>query len=965
MPHVGYSLDVGAELNKQVETKERHKQESGLLPESPTSSELRPSRVSAVVKYFSDFFLKYNAWIIIFLLAIITFQSLSRTADIPVIDERARDLVANQFRFQITSDVNRNFPILGYDEKLAMINRRVYEAMQSEAFGVAVGDVVQKYKSWYRDETGSTYLYTPDSYYWFRLSRNLLENGHLGSELNREGVVFDSLRFAPAGDWPQFSVAPYALFYFYKIWRFFDSGVLLEVSSFYFPVFFGILSVCVVFLIARKFAGNLAGFFAGFVLAVHPLFILFNYGGYVDTQVVVFFLSCLILFVSLFFVDWKRPVFAVGAVLVFVPLLWVLRRTWAGWYFIVVVLVMGVIAWLAIFLVHKIIEKRKWQYYVGLAIVLVFFAYLVFWFTSSIFFEETLKRLGAGEDSLFPTGFKSVLELRGISSPKRFVSVLGGFLPVLVFVFAISYKLYRNICQAPKIQELMLISWAVLLLVPGVGAIRFMYLFLPPFVVFIGLGCNGIVSRAPEFLRRFHFGWSDGVAKICAMVFLFLFFAFFITADVLTQSSSFPVGNDGMSDAADWFKKNTLPDAVIATWWDLGYFWESDARRATLFDGGLFTTHYLYWMSKVLASDASEIVRIFHPVACNQPFWLINVGGSDFNKRLKAVEQFLLAPIAGKFDNHVFDQFDTHVSGIEALYCKNPRDVYLVTTKDMLYKIGLYRDYSAWDFETARFKHELKNLSRVASIDYLADKYGMSEEEASSMLFRVYEQDVFSPAPVQMSRLSQCKTVGGKLVCDNKFEVNITAMDARQNKMHPKSLVVVKDGSRSQVFYNDSIANFAVVIFDDGEEWRSLLMDVDVADMLVVRMFTGEDMPFLKKVHQTKETPDRVIAYKVLFDNGSAGSLAKNVTLTPLSAELFFWDLLINVSKGDNDLFMRTVQAHVPLNLSLIFEKQGVQKAFMNVSHHTNITVQYLADELQRNMGETAGSQSIKAGSSV
>ena len=449
-------------------------------------------------------------------------------------------------------------------------------------------------------------------------------------------------------------------------------------------------------------------------------------------------------------------------------------------------------------------------------------------------------------------------------------------------------------------------------------------------------------------MRRFHFQLNDTASRISATGLLFVFFAFFVTEDVLTQSSSFPVGNDALYDAANWFKKNTNADSIIATWWDFGYVWQSAARRATLFDGGLFTTHYLYWMAKILASSNSSIApAVLRPVACTQQNWLVNFGEGDLNDRMQSVEKYLLSSIFEKFGDHEFDQFQQAVTGIEALYCKNPRDVFLVVTKDMLYKIGLYRSYGFWDFQAAKYRREMKNLSQSDALDYLIAEYNMSEEEATTTLYKVYEQES-SPAPVQMSRLGQCKSSGEKLVCDNKFEVDVSSMDARQGRAHPKSLIVVKDGRRSQVFYNDSAGNFAVVVFDDGSDWRSLLMDVDVADTLVVRMFVGEEISHLKKEYQTKETPDRVVVYKVLLSNESLVDVSKNVTLTPVSAELFFQDLLSNVARGDNEFFMHTLQDYVSVNSSSMFKTVGVRKAFIDASQYTNITVQFFEDEMQR-----------------
>ncbi|MBI4148771.1 hypothetical protein HY490_05760 [Candidatus Woesearchaeota archaeon] len=950
MPHVGYSLDVGSEIKKQKEDSAERAQDV-LSDERPRADgEERTPRhapphggLSVLFSHFT----KYRPFLILLFLVMVTFWSLSRTADIPVIDERARDLVENQFRYQITTDVNTNFPLLAYNEKVSMINKRLYEAAQSDAFDKAVRDVVARYKSWYRDDQGQTYLFTPDSYYWYRLARNIEENGHVGTII-KEGIPFDELRNAPDGDIPTASLMPYALVAWHKLWRFANSGVSLETSTFYFSVFMGVLSVCVVFLIARKVAGDLAGLFAGFVIAIHPLFVLFNYGGYADTQVIVFFLSSLIMLVALLAAEWRWWSLIAG--IVFFPLMYVLRHTWAGWYFIFIVVALSAVIYVAVLLIQHAVKTKKWFYYVLLVMLAGLVVYTGYWFSSTVYFKQTLVRIGISDElSLFPTGFKSVLELRSIGSLNRLVGVLGGLVVMVVFAFQFGVMAWENAKNRPKFSEVVLVVWALLLLVPGFRAIRFLYFFLPPFAAIVGMGCARVVHVAPDLLRHFQMDKNVRVVKWLVGAGLLLLLAVFIQEDVLTQSSSFPAAHDAMADAARWLVRNTASNSIIASWWDFGYFWESAARRPTMFDGGLFTTEYLYWVAKVLNTNRPSLAEgILHSAACGERGVLKGVYGENPNAHAALLEKFLDFPVDKVVGDSQLGESFTRTT-LERSRCVNPRDTFVVLTKDMLYKIGLFRLYGQWDFEAARYKAEVSNLSQSQAMTHLVDTHGFTEEQAAGVLYRILEQEEASPGTVQISRLSKCPVLGNRLVCDNKFEVDLAAMDARQNKAHPKSLVVVKDGKRVQRVYNDTTATFAVVVFDDGDEWRSLLMDVDVADTLVVRMFIGEDIPYFKKVFQSKETPDRVMVYQAAFRNESFSNVSVNVSLTRLAMEYFYQNVHA-ASEYNSHLMLTAAQKFTPTNISELFalNQRNIEKTVFDFTNHTNVSVDAYVSEIKK-----------------
>jgi len=67
---------------------------------------------------------------------------------------------------------------------------------------------------------------------------------------------------------------------------------------------------------------------------------------------------------------------------------------------------------------------------------------------------------------------------------------------------------------------------------------------------------------------------------------------------------------EGLKEALLWLKNDTSEDAVIATWWDLGYIIQSVANRGTVLDNG---NYYPMWNEQffralVLQSNPSQLI---------------------------------------------------------------------------------------------------------------------------------------------------------------------------------------------------------------------------------------------------------------------------------------------------------------------------------------------------------------------
>ena len=117
----------------------------------------------------------------------------------------------------------------------------------------------------------------------------------------------------------------------------------------------------------------------------------------------------------------------------------------------------------------------------------------------------------------------------------------------------------------------------------------------------------------------------------------------------LNGGSAYPISTD-WPDTMQWIKNNTPKDAVIAAWWDYGYWIQTKAERATLADNSTIHSHIIEKIAKMLLSTPddgwtslnemqADYVLVF--VAGqrllvdngNQPLYALHGGGDESKKQ--------------------------------------------------------------------------------------------------------------------------------------------------------------------------------------------------------------------------------------------------------------------------------------------------------------------------------------------
>ena len=105
---------------------------------------------------------------------------------------------------------------------------------------------------------------------------------------------------------------------------------------------------------------------------------------------------------------------------------------------------------------------------------------------------------------------------------------------------------------------------------------------------------------------------------------------------ILNSSTSFDISTNDWSDSMQWLKENTPEDAVIAAWWDYGYWISTLSERKTLADNATLLDYQVrklaaMYMStpdhawQILTSDTETYVGSYYVTLPSNPSeWLFD-----------------------------------------------------------------------------------------------------------------------------------------------------------------------------------------------------------------------------------------------------------------------------------------------------------------------------------------------------
>ena len=613
-------------------------------------------------------------------------------------------------------------------------------------------------KEIYFTDSGVPYLTDLDSYYHVRLVDNQMQNGFLGDSRSETGEAWDSLRFYPEGrsaDYPPAIV--YLTELVYKIRNLFGE-VSLEWVEFSLPVVMSALTALVGYIGGCRLGGIPGGVLAGLLAGCGPVFASRTLYGRFDTDMfTVFSELLLILFLTeaLRAQGKKRWAFVAAFAAVVVVFAW----SWMPKYsmlFAGLTLAGGLLYLVVTLFTNNLRKPLKERAKLllrrpetvtlivsGVLAVVAMVAVGGFSVIRSVFSALSFTSGQRTGEGVLPSLYVSVSELKAAKLlPKGVIAFFLGYVPgqapaavngvgggiafLMSLVGLVRLGLYASRkyrkgkeCLLPRSACLLylcvLAPWFLAGLILFRSGVRFVY----HLSVSVALLAAFDLSRVGRSLRSLltklilklskpgqvpKTGWTKAVSVVLCVV-LFLGAALpAVTGSLLSAADSRPTVSDASAKAMAWLKENAAnPDAPVASWWDMGYYYEHASGHPCLWDGGAQDGVRAILVSKALTSSS---LKFSHA--------LLQMLGSSGN----AAAELLMAHLDPRtaFDA-LWAALNADAEGAKALlvadyglddeiaaqaasliHPEKTREMYLVITYTMTRQIGWYEYFANWDF---------------------------------------------------------------------------------------------------------------------------------------------------------------------------------------------------------------------------------------------------------------------------
>ncbi len=330
--------------------------------------------LSVDTKAISGFFTSHKALVIPIILVIFAiYLSVSIRmipSELPYTEDWAKQNIYSFIRSDIGTAINGQYPNLPDEKKNALIDEELNKAIRSNSYTLKSGQyqgqtinvdqqvkvTADQFKTFFQDSKGNLYMPDIDPYYWLRYAKNIVDHGYPG-DIIKNGRSYDTLQLAPNGRYiePEDTFHPYSIAYLFMAWKVFDPNVTLMYAEMMYPVIISALIVLLVFLIARRIGGNIAGLFAAVMVALNPAFLTRSLFGHGDSDTWVLFFSVLAAYLFLHALEmkklkWQMLFGTLGGITI-----GFYSRFWGGWWYIFDFL----IAASAVYAAYLLIANRK------------------------------------------------------------------------------------------------------------------------------------------------------------------------------------------------------------------------------------------------------------------------------------------------------------------------------------------------------------------------------------------------------------------------------------------------------------------------------------------------------------------------------------------------------------------------------------------------------------------------------
>ena len=492
----------------------------------------------------------------------------------------------------------------------------------------------EKYEGWPEPRPYNT-LTTADSGWFFGIAREIEANDGMVENYPLSHAP-TGVRLTPAGQGQ-----PLLLVMLYRGIHAIDPDVtLMDVSRYWGPLLFALVLIPI-FLIGREFAGNWGGCAAAFFAATLGSSIYWSKVGAFDheTAVMLFGAWLMFLIIRMFKAQGWKETLKFGLL---AGLVWgIFRLTWAGAFYLVPVVLGGLILVLFFDFLRRFLQERRsieskifasirfnLPLICGIIGMFSILTFVVIWIggLGPLFWvgfaQMVLGYIGIGAVGGIPTG-RYAEEMLPPADWKN--DILGRFymneaLTNLVIVLALIAVVY--LCWTRRRQALLVFPWLLVLAAmvwPGQGQVRFVRQWWPLVPVLVGVGVAALISLFRRISVEHTLSeWSGHLHRptVIALCASLVATPFILNAYEIADRTAPPTEwrarglDEGLMDAFRWLRENTPENSIVAIEWSYGHLLTGTAERATVCDGVEYLGNLGEWEDAAIIRPPDYICRI-------------------------------------------------------------------------------------------------------------------------------------------------------------------------------------------------------------------------------------------------------------------------------------------------------------------------------------------------------------------
>ena len=131
-------------------------------------------------------------------------------------------------------------------------------------------------------------------------------------------------------------------------------------------------------------------------------------------------------------------------------------------------------------------------------------------------------------------------------------------------------------------------------------------------------------------------------------------------------------------------------------------------------------------------------------------------------------------------------------------------------------------------------------------------------EEKANVLLELAKDYEHKKIDIRYSNKGDCDVDGDQVSCQG-YTINLKTLDVTNPGTPPPRLVLIRNGTRQEAHLQES---YTLYLYETKDGYKSFIIDNIMANVLYIRLFTGEKVEGFNQVFESNK-PERVVVLKL------------------------------------------------------------------------------------------------------